>query len=135
MGMSDCVFCKIVAGEIPSYKIYEDEKYLAFLDITQVNDGHTLLITKEHIRWVWDIPQKGEFFEIAAKIAHKMQEVTGEESVVSLTIGEMVEHVHYHLLPKTEGELGKVLERWTEALSARTKSPEEMAKIQERFRL
>lgn len=133
--MEDCIFCKIVVGEIPSYKIYEDEKHLAFLDISQVNDGHTLLITKEHYRWIWDVPDKGAFHEVAEKIARKMQEVTGEESVVSLIIGEMVPHVHFHLLPKTEGNLEKVLDEWNKALSARKKSPEEMAKIAERFKL
>lgn len=133
--MTDCIFCEIVAGNIPSYKIYEDEKYLAFLDISQVNDGHTLLITKEHILWIWEVPDKVAFHEVAAKIAKKMQEVTGEEQVVSLTIGEMVPHVHYHLLPKTEGVLEGVLNKWTEALSAREKTPEEMAKIVDKFRL
>ncbi|WP_019771580.1 HIT domain-containing protein, partial [Streptococcus sobrinus] len=48
--MSDCIFCKILAGEIPSSKIYEDDKVLAFLDISQTTKGHTLVIPKEHVR-------------------------------------------------------------------------------------
>lgn len=133
--MKDCIFCKIVAGDIPSYKIYEDKKHLGFLDITQVNDGHTLLITKEHVRWMWDVEDKAAFHEAAARIVRKMQEVTGQESVVTLTIGEMVPHVHLHLLPKTEGVLDGVLEKWSEALTLREKTPEEMSKIAETFTL
>ena len=53
--MADCIFCKIIAGEIPSSKVYEDEKVLAFLDISQVTPGHTLVVPKEHSEmcWIW----------------------------------------------------------------------------------
>lgn len=133
--IADCIFCKIVAGEIPCYKIYEDDNHLAFLDITQVNDGHTLLITKEHVRWIWEVKDKAAFHEAAAKIAKKMRVVTGQEQVVSLTIGEAVPHVHYHLLPQTDGVLNGVLDKWGEALTMRKKSAEEMEKIAAQFRL
>lgn len=133
--MSDCVFCKIISGEIPSYKIYEDDKYLAFLDISQVNDGHTLLIPKNHVRWVWDIEEIGEFYELAQKIALKMREVTGNEFVYSQTVGEMVEHAHLHLVPNTEGGLREVLDKWGEALKKRKVESDKMKELVNKFKI
>ena len=52
--MNDCIFCKIINGEIPSYKVYEDEKVYAFLDITQVTKGHTLMIPKQHVADIFE---------------------------------------------------------------------------------
>jgi len=133
--MTDCIFCKIVAGEIPSFKIYEDEAYLAFLDISQVVDGHTLLIPKEHIRWVWDVLPFGQFMEVAKKIVTRMRKVTGSEYVYTQAIGHLVEHAHLQLLPDTVGVHNEVLEKWKEALQTRHKSPEEMQKIADKFKL
>jgi histidine triad (HIT) family protein len=133
--MKDCIFCKIVRGEIPCYKIYEDEKHLAFLDISQITDGHTMLIPKKHYRWVWEIEEMGEFFEVAQKIGKQMQRVSGSEMVMSAIWGEAVPHAHFHFVPQTEGNLEMVAEAWNEALSVRKKSPEQMAKIAKRFRV
>lgn len=133
--MTDCIFCKIVEGSIPSYKIYEDKKYLAFLDITQVTDGHTLLIPKKHCRWVWDIEDIGEFYKVAKKIVKNIQRVTGEEFVMSLTWGRDVHHGHLHLVPSTNGSLEMVAAGWREALEARKLESSEMKKIAEKFRL
>ncbi len=131
----DCIFCKIIKGEIPSYKVYEDEEFLGFLDISQIVDGHTLLIPKKHVRWVWDIENIGEYYEVAKKIVKKMQQVTGKESVVSVTVGEMIEHAHLHLLPDSEGNKEMVLEAWDKALKARKLDTEEMKELQERFKV
>ncbi|KKT79078.1 MAG: Histidine triad (HIT) protein, partial [Parcubacteria group bacterium GW2011_GWF2_44_8b] len=60
----ECIFCKIVKGEIASCKVYEDENFLAFLDINPQSPGHTQVITKIHYRWVWDVPNAGEYFEV-----------------------------------------------------------------------
>src|SRR5688572_9179355 len=99
--MTDCVFCKIVAGELPCYKIYEDEQYLAFLDIFPSTEGHTLVIPKEHVEWVWDFPAVGAYFEVVAKIARHHREVTGD--VVRSNIdGWQVPHAHIHLKPTKE---------------------------------
>ncbi len=62
MPMNDCIFCKIVSGDIPAHKIYEDEKYLAFIDIHPQTPGQVQVIPKEHYRWVWDMPNVGEYF-------------------------------------------------------------------------
>lgn len=133
--MTDCVFCKIVDGSIPSYKIYEDDKFLAFLDISQVTDGHTLLIPKKHCRWVWDIENIGDFYVVAKKIVQNIQKVTGEDFVMSLTWGRDVHHAHLHLVPATSGSLELVAAGWREALEARKIGPEEMKNILDKFRL
>lgn len=99
--MSDCIFCKIVAGEIPSYKIYEDEKYLAFLDIYPSAEGHTLVIPKKHVEWVWDHDQVGEYFEVVRKIAKHLREISGD-IVRSNIDGWQIPHAHIHL------KIGKV---------------------------
>ena len=100
----DCVFCKIVKGEIPCYKVYEDEKFLAFLDIQPRNPGHTLVIPKEHFRWVWDIPYLGEYFEVVGKIANAIRKALNTDWVVSLILGEEVEHAHVWLVPRFPGD-------------------------------
>ena len=64
----NCIFCKIVSGDIPSYKIYEDDEYLAFLDIAPFADGHTLVIPKKHYQFVWDVEEVGKYIEVAQKI-------------------------------------------------------------------
>ncbi len=133
--MSECIFCKLIKSEIPSYKIYEDEKYLAFLDISQIVDGHTLLIPKKHVRWVWDIDDLGEFYGVAKKIVKKMQQVSGEETVMTVTIGDMVAHAHLHLLPKTEGNIDKVLSSWVEAMKARKIDPEKMKELVGKYKV
>lgn len=133
--MSDCIFCKIVEGGIPSYKVYEDARYLAFLDISQVTDGHTLLIPKKHCRWVWDIEDIGEFYKVAKRIVKNIQKVTGEDFVMSLTWGRDVHHAHLHLVPSTTGSLEMVAAGWREALEARKLESSEMKKIAEKFKL
>lgn len=131
--MADCIFCKIVKGEIPSYKVYEDEEFLGFLDISQITDGHTLLIPKEHVRWVWEIDNIGMFYEAAKKIARKMREVSGNEFVASMTLGIMVEHAHLHLLPKTEGNVQKVWDAWVKAREARELDAGKLKELAKKF--
>ena len=79
----DCIFCKIVSGKIPCYKVYEDENFLAFLDIRPLNLGHTLVIPKKHFRWVWDVPNIGEYFEVVCKIAVAEQKAFDTEMILS----------------------------------------------------
>jgi len=96
MLMSECIFCKIVTGSIPSYKIYEDEKFLAFLDIFPSAEAHTLVIPKKHVEWVWDSENIGEYFEVVGKIARHYREVSGD-IVRSNIDGWQVPHAHIHL--------------------------------------
>ena len=95
--MDNCIFCKIVKGEIPSFKIYEDEKYLAFLDISHFSDGHTLVIPKTHHQFVWDVNDP-EYFKVSSKIANHFRTL-GYKYVDSMIFGRMVAHAHIHLIP------------------------------------
>ena len=131
--MTSCIFCKIVKGEIPCYKIYEDKDWLAFLDISQIVDGHTLVIPKKHYRWVWELEGIGDLYKVAQKIVKKMQTVSGKEMVVSVTIGNEVAHAHLHLMPDTKGSWDKIWEGWRKAASSRRLSAEEMQEIRKRF--
>ena len=62
--MENCIFCKIVAKEIPAHIVYEDSDFVAFLDTNPVSVGHTLIVPKIHHRWVWDVPNIGAYFEV-----------------------------------------------------------------------
>ena len=101
---NECVFCKIIKGEIPCYKVYEDKDFLAFLDITPLNPGHTLVIPKQHHRWVWDVPNIGQYYETVQKIAKAIKEEFKTDYVVSLVFGEGVAHAHVWLVPRFEGD-------------------------------
>lgn len=100
--MEDCIFCKIVKGEIPSYKVYEDDKFLAFLDINPQSPGHTQVIPKDHHRWVWDTPNTGEYFEVAKKVALAQRKAFNTEWVLSKIVGDEVEHAHIWIFPNKE---------------------------------
>lgn len=117
--MENCIFCKIVRGEIPSYKVYEDDKFLAFLDINPQSPGHTQVIPKEHHRWVWDTPNTGEYFEVAKKVALAQQKAFETDWILSKIVGDEVEHAHIWVFPNSkvsgdkmdfDGNLKKILE-------------------------
>lgn len=98
--MENCIFCKIVSGQIPCYKVYEDEKYLGFMDIKPLNIGNTLLIPKEHHRWVYNVPDFGQYFEIAKKIGLATMSIVGAESISFVTLGFEVPHAHIRIIPR-----------------------------------
>ena len=105
--MSDCIFCQIVSGHIPSSKVYEDEEVLAFLDITQVTTGHTLVIPKKHYRNMleMDAEAASSLFARVPKIAKQLQEKLGASGVNIINnneeaAGQTVFHTHVHLLPR-----------------------------------
>lgn len=100
--MNNCIFCKIVKGEIPSYKVYEDDKFLAFLDIHPQSPGHTQVIPKDHHRWVWDVPNAGEYFEVVKKIALAQQKAFNTDWILSKIVGDEVEHAHIWVFPSKE---------------------------------
>lgn len=99
---ADCVFCKIVHGKIPSEKVYEDEHFVAFLDINPRAPGHTLVIPKEHYRWVWDVPQYSAYCEVARTIARAQQKAFGLEAILMRVTGEEVPHAHIWVLPNND---------------------------------
>lgn len=96
----NCIFCKIVAGEIPCRKLYESDDFLAFIDINPRSPGHSLVIPKDHYRWVWDVPNAGEYFEVAKKIALAQQKAFGTEAIWVRVTGEEVPHAHIWVLPE-----------------------------------
>ncbi len=100
----ECIFCQIVAGEKPCYKVYEDEEFLAFLDIFPRVEGHTLLIPKKHYRWVYDVPNFDKYWKVVLKITKAMQKVLKPYFITYLTHGLLVAHAHIHILPRKESE-------------------------------
>ena len=98
----DCIFCKIVKGDIPSYKVYEDDNFLAFLDINPQSPGHVQVITKRHYRWVWDVSNIGEYFEVVRKIAKAQQKAFGTDFILSKIIGDEVPHAHIWVYPNSD---------------------------------
>ena len=105
--MSDCIFCKIINGEIPSSKVYEDEHVYAFLDISQVTKGHTLIIPKAHKENVFELSadDAAHLFEVVPKIAHAIKAEFQPEGLNILnnngaTAGQTVFHYHIHLIPR-----------------------------------
>lgn len=109
--MSDCVFCSIVAGELPSSKLYEDDLVLSFLDIAPLAPGHSLVIPKNHYEFYPEVPA-GEASAVAAamlKIAPAVVASQGAEGFNLLLAngscaGQVVPHVHFHIIPRRPGD-------------------------------
>lgn len=102
-----CVFCKIANGEIPSYKVYEDEEHLAFLDISQATIGHTLVIPKKHYEnfFALDEEEAAKLMKVVALVSKKLKAALNFEAFNILNnsgalAGQTVNHVHFHLLPR-----------------------------------
>lgn len=102
-----CVFCKIVNGEIPSYKIYETKNTLAFLDISQNTKGHTLVIPKRHVENIFDLDEETakELFVSVTKTANLLKEKLGFDAANLLNnngkdAGQVVNHYHIHIIPR-----------------------------------
>jgi len=103
-GMEDSIFTKIIKGEIPSHKVYEDNDVYAFLDIYPVATGHTLVVPKRATEFVWDMPDDEYMALMVAtkKIALRLREVVGTAYVSSRIVGTDVPHAHVHLIPFNE---------------------------------
>ncbi|KKR31219.1 MAG: Histidine triad (HIT) protein [Parcubacteria group bacterium GW2011_GWF2_39_8b] len=105
--MEDCVFCKIIKGEIPTEKVYEDDKCLAFLSINPNNDGHTVLIPKIHYKNYFETPDDvlAYIASQAKKLGPIIQKVVNAEGMNIITniekaAGQVVFHTHFHLIPR-----------------------------------
>ena len=115
--MHDDVFCKIVRGEIPCYKIYEDQDVLAFLDISQVTKGHALVIPKEHYDNFLSVPQEvmHKVMDVAQRIGQVAIKYLGAKGVNILSncyeaAGQSVMHFHVHVIPRYDNNEGFILE-------------------------
>ncbi len=104
MENQECIFCKIAKNEIPSKKIHEDEKFLAFLDIRPAAKGHALVIPKSHYETFLDMPENEvkELFGLSQKLAKSLKEKLSAKYVFLLVMGEEVPHTHVHLIPSYE---------------------------------
>lgn len=107
----DCIFCRIIAGEIPSTKIYEDDNVLAFLDIAPVNPGHTLVIPKNHYANLEEVPVDvlGEVIKAVKKIGQALKiglNVKGYNVIENNDpiAGQIINHLHFHIIPRHEND-------------------------------
>ncbi|MBO0462411.1 HIT family protein [Enterococcus sp. DIV2381] len=106
--MDNCIFCKIIKQEIPSYKIYEDEKIYAFLDISQSTKGHTLIIPKEHVTDIFEYNEElaSDVFARIPKIARSIEKAFPEMEGLNIINNnrelayQTVFHSHIHLIPR-----------------------------------
>lgn len=109
--MADCTFCKIVAGELPSSKIYEDDRVLSFLDIAPLSRGHSLVVPKNHYETFPEVPPD----EAAAVVAAMLKitpAVVASQNADGFNLllanggcaGQIVPHVHFHIVPRKEGD-------------------------------
>jgi histidine triad (HIT) family protein len=99
--MNDSIFTKIIKGEIPCHKIYEDEKTISFLDIHPLQPGHTLVVSKVQIDHLWDLEDEDYQAVMATskKVANRLREVLNPERVGVKVVGTDVPHAHVHLFP------------------------------------
>lgn len=132
----NCVFCKIVRGELPAFKVYEDDKTLAFLDIHPVNPGHTLVIPKsEDSRNIFDIDAADWIAttDTARKIAHAIEKGTGADGVNIMmnnrsNAGQVIDHPHIHVIPRFKGD---GLTHWKHGTYKEGEAESVLGKIQE----
>lgn len=134
----DCIFCKIIKGEIPSEKIYEDDKVLAFLDIKPVHKGHVLVIPKEHYENLIETPDEivSEIWKAAKKIGQAVK-IAMEADGVNFGVnngkaaGQEVFHMHIHIIPRFEGD---ELSNWSRGVGYGEGEMEELGeKIKEKL--
>jgi histidine triad (HIT) family protein len=99
--MADSIFTKIINGEIPSHKIYEDERTFAFLDINPTQPGHTLVVPKKQIEFIWDLDDSdySALMKASKTIARHIREALSVKFIGVKVIGEEVPHAHIHLIP------------------------------------
>ena len=115
--MDDCIFCKIIKGEIPCVKVYEDDDVLAFLDISQTTKGHTLVICKEHYDSFLSTPKElmHKVMDVAQTIGQSLIRNLHAKGVNMLTncygaAGQTVMHFHVHVIPRYANSDGLVIE-------------------------
>ena len=113
----DCIFCKIVAGAIPSHKIYEDDATLAFLDINPASRGHALVISKHHAEHIYDMPVDALYAVAQAtqRVARRLRQVVQPDGLNVIqnngaAAGQSVFHYHVHLIPRQRGD--RVMQAW-----------------------
>ena len=140
MERQDCVFCKIVSGQIPSIKIFENEHVLAFLDIGPISDGHTLVIPKQHYERL-DQADPQVMAEVAKVLPVLSAAVTKAVDAEGYNVlcnngsvaGQVVEHVHFHIIPRCAND--GVFNRWPSYQYAENKADQISEKIKQNLSL
>ena len=110
------IFTKIVDGEIPCHKVYEDDRTLAFLDIHPTMDGHVLVIPKQQVEFVWDLDDADyqALMDTVKKVGFRLRDILGTKYVGQMVIGTDVPHAHVHVLPFNQtSEMKRTLESST----------------------
>lgn len=109
--MKECLFCKIIAGDVTSNKVYEDEKTVAFLDINPVNPGHTLVVPKQHSSNIFDIAPEdwAAVTEVARKVSIAIEKGLDADGVnIAMNnrehAGQVIGHPHIHIIPRFKGD-------------------------------
>ncbi|MCR5609267.1 MAG: HIT family protein [Lachnospiraceae bacterium] len=132
--MEDCIFCKIVKGEIPSCKVYEDDNFRAIMDIAPANAGHVIILPKVHAANVFELDDEyaSKVFVVAKKIAKALKEELGCDGVNILqnngtAAGQTVFHFHMHVIPRYDNDTVNV--KW----QPQTVAIEDVAKMAERI--
>lgn len=105
----DCIFCKIVEGKIPVYKVYENDYFISFLDIRPLTKGNMLVIPKKHFRWTYDVPNFGEYFEVAKKVGLAAKKAFNADWISFLTLGLEVSHAHIRVIPRYNNDKHKAV--------------------------
>ena len=130
----DCIFCTIVTGGLDAWKVYEDEEFVAFLDRTQVRDGHSLVIPKAHYANIHETPDDvlGELAIRTKKVANLVKEKVRADGITILQCNDVaglqsVFHIHFHVIPGWNAD--NISEPWT----ARFLDADYMNKVHERF--
>ena len=133
--MSDCIFCKIVANEIPSYTVFEDEYTKAFLDIFGATDGHVMVVHKRHEETIvsYTDQEVSQVFTTVKKIATAVENAFETKSLsIGINHGEPegVHHMHVHIMPRFEGDGGGIIQQ----LAGRKPTVKDFALIAERLK-
>ena len=109
--MENCIFCKIIKGEIPSFKVYEDNNVFAFLDIAPVNKGHVLVIPKNHSENIHDVSDEDlkHLISAAKNLSDAVKKGVGADGVnvsnsSGIAAGQTVMHTHFHIIPRFKGD-------------------------------
>jgi histidine triad (HIT) family protein len=117
--MEECIFCKIVKGEIPCTKIFEDDKVLSFADINPISTGHVLIIPKNHAEDIWEIDADDlmAVHRLSMKIARAMKAALKPDGIAFLqlngkAVNQVVPHYHLHLIPRRAGDPKLTMTEW-----------------------
>ena len=117
--MDDCIFCKIVKGEIPCFTIFEDDSVLAFADINPISTGHTLIIPKSHAENIWEIEEADltAIHRTARRVAEAMKTALQPDGIAFLqlngrAVNQLVMHYHLHLIPRSAEDPALTMTEW-----------------------